>query len=262
MTTSHIASTLRHLPLALRALAQGASELLLPGSCAACRALTDGDDPLCALCARTLDPIAWPCPRCGLPLPKAADPPLTDGQAAPRAACLACQRRPPPWHTARAPFAYAGDLAVAIRRFKLAREVALARPLARLLAPTLDEAAAHADAFIPVPLHPARLRDREFNHASLLARGARRRGQPPVVEALDRVRDTPPQGTLDAARRRANVRGAFAVGKSHRAAVRGATVCLVDDVLTTGATAAACAEALLRAGAARVDVITLARTPP
>lgn len=231
-------------------LLRGLAELLLPATCAACRALTEGDAPFCAVCAITLDPIRAPCPRCGLPLPA----PGGDAQVP----CLGCQRHAPPWHAAHAPFAYAGELAAAIRRFKLGPEPTLARPLARLLTPSLDRIA--VDAFVPVPLHPARLRRREFNPSSLLARAARRRRDPPVVEALDRLRDTPPQGTLDAAARRDNVRHAFAVAARHRPIVRGAHLCLVDDVLTTGATAEACTAALLDGGAARVTVLTLART--
>ncbi len=224
---------------------RGIAELLLPAACPACDGLT-GEAPLCARCAATLERIERPCPRCALPL--APSPTV--------ARCLGCAQAPPPWHAARAPYVFGGELAAAIRRWKLGRRPELTRPLAALLAPAVAALPPTVDALVPVPLHPRRLRAREFNQASLLARAAR--GRLPVEEALDRVRDTPPQSHLDAAARARNVRGAFAA----RRRLDGAHVCLVDDLLTTGATAGACARALRAAGAARVDVLTLARALP
>ncbi|HZU82270.1 MAG TPA: ComF family protein [Polyangiaceae bacterium] len=237
--------------------ARGAVQLALPACCPACRSLTDEHAPLCALCARTLDAIDEGCPRCGLPLPPVERPPPR-----PPPRCLGCLRAPPAWESAHAPFAFTGELQSAIRRWKLGPDPSVTRPLAQLLAPAIGRFAA-CDAFVPVPLHARRLRWRGFNQASVLIRSARSRAPPPlpaVEELLDRTRDTPPQSTLDAAARRANVRDAFAVPRPER--VRGRYLCLVDDVLTTGATAAACARALRRAGARRVDVLTLARALP
>jgi ComF family protein len=161
------------------------------------------------------------------------------------------------------PYVFGGELAVAVRRWKLGGRAERTAALARLLAPSLARLGPGAEALVPVPLHPRRLRARGFNQASLLARAARRiaRAGPPVEELLDRLRDTAPQASLaDPAARRKNVRGAFAARP--RARVRGRHLVLVDDVLTTGATANACARALAAAGAARVDVLTLARTLP
>jgi ComF family protein len=236
----------------LRRFVQGLTELLLPASCAACGALSDEEAPLCAPCAATLEPIDRPCPRCGLPLPPGGAPAVD-------VRCLGCAAAPPPWESARAPYVFGGELAVAIRRWKLGRHADLARPLARLFAPALDGLDRSVDALVPVPLHPRRLRARGFNQASELARAARRRGvHPPVLELLDRVRDTPSQALLSAADRKKNVRGAFAASRD----LAGAHLVLVDDLLTTGATAAACALALEKAGAARVHVLTLARALP
>jgi ComF family protein len=147
----------------------------------------------------------------------------------------------------------------AILLFKHGGRLSLLRHLARLLA---EESPAHLplldwDGLVPVPLHWARRWQRGFNQAEVLARAVGRRHRLPVLRgALRRVRPTPPQqGDLEARRR--NVRDAFAVPVPSR--VAGRRLILVDDVFTTGATANACAGALLRAGAADVAVLTLAR---
>lgn len=234
----------------------GIAELLLPPLCPACSSPADAGSPFCAACTFTVDAIDHPCPRCGLSLP----PPSPGAVTGP---CLGCLRLPPPWASLRAPLAYAGALSVAVRRWKLGREPALTRPLAELLAPSLTRFVGAA-ALVPVPLHPLRLREREFNQASLLARAARRLAGSPmaVEELLDRVENSTPQSHLEASKRRDNVRRAFALSPIARARVRGRHLVLVDDVVTTGATAEACVRQLLAGGAARVDVLALARTLP
>jgi len=113
---------------------------------------------------------------------------------------------------------------------------------------------------VPVPLHRLRLLTRRYNQSALLARTlSRRSGVPLIVDGLVRHRSTPPQTRLPRTQRLRNVRGAFAVPAKHRARIGDRKILLVDDVMTTGATAEACAKALLRAGAARIDVLTLAR---
>jgi len=150
-------------------------------------------------------------------------------------------------------------VADAIRRFKWHGLPELARPLGRLLVAHLAQGL--PDRVVPVPLHPRRLRAREFNQAALLALFARGARGPPVdVQLLERIRDTLPQSQLPGPARQANVRGAFRV--SQRGDARGLRILLVDDVLTTGATAEACARALLEAGAREVAILTLARAVP
>ena len=118
---------------------------------------------------------------------------------------------------------------------------------------------AEADLIVPVPLHWSRLFARRYNQAALLAHAIHAAGGPPVgADWLIRRRRTPSQGKRNAAARERNVRAAFAVRPGRP--VKGRRIVLVDDVFTTGATVGECARVLRRAGAARVDVLTLART--
>ncbi len=133
---------------------------------------------------------------------------------------------------------------------------AFARWMVRAAAGLIND----ADLVVPVPLHRFRLWRRRYNQAALLALGITKlAGKQAVPDLLVRKRATPSQGRLSAAQRRANVRGAFAVRAERRAELAGKRVLLVDDVMTTGATVSSSARALLRAGAAAVDVVTLAR---
>jgi len=149
-------------------------------------------------------------------------------------------------------------LAAAVQSLKYGRRRSVAGALGALLAtryPFADDAL-----LIPVPLHPQRLRERGFNQAALLARAvARRRGLAVADRALRRSRATQGQPGLTAVERRRNLAGAFRVRQP--GLVAGRSVVVIDDVLTTGATADACARALLAAGASRVDVFTAGRAP-
>jgi ComF family protein len=200
------------------------------------------------------------CPGCGLLLRPAVPPTLP--------LCLRCAREHvvlPPDATLRdgiwAVHAYAGPLLRALARLKFHRQPAWAGPLGAVLSasPVLHHG---WDALVPVPLHPARLRERGYNQAVLLARFARRRlpsPRPPLEPSwLVRSRATAPQHRLPAAQRRQNLHGAFAVPRP--ALVRGRRVLLVDDVTTTGATLLAARTALMAAGAAEVGALALLRT--
>jgi ComF family protein len=214
--------------------------LLFPPRCAACNLLLSPGESFCEPCRLTFEPIRTACRKCGLP---------TFGVSVD--ACIGCLIRPRLFARARAPFIYGGAIAVAIRRFKWGGASELESPLGELLA-------AHCRApkglVIPVPLHPRRLRERGFNQA---ARLARRIANGNLLFALERVRDTPSQSRLGDREREKNVRGAFRVRRPE--VVRGQSVLVVDDVLTTGATAEACSRALLTAGAREIEVLTLAR---
>jgi ComF family protein len=155
---------------------------------------------------------------------------------------------------------YEGSLRELIHLFKYGKIKSLAGPLSRLLATALplDE---RFDAVAPVPLHWLRQWRRGFNQSELLARHVARRSGVPLVRALRRRRSTAAQAGLSNTGRRSNVSGAFAVPADERwrSRIRSKRILLIDDVMTTGSTAAACAFALKRAGAARVALLTLAR---
>lgn len=177
--------------------------------------------------------------------------------------CARCRRRPPAYRRARAYALYRAEAAndplrIGLHRFKYGRDVGLAGVLGDLLSAAAPLRAGDYDAVVPVPLHLDRLRWRGFNQSLLLARRLAPRAAAPITSRLlCRVRPTAPQVALDEKARTANVAGAFAV--TDGAQVRRRRLLLVDDVLTTGATAEACSRALLRAGAASVDVVVLAR---
>lgn len=231
--------------LALRA-AASALNLLFPARCSACDAA--GDAPFCAPCAETLLPAPAGCPTCGAPADEALLPALRPRR------CVPCRRAAPPFTAAAAPYLLGGALAEAIHRLKYEQHEELAAPLG-----VLFEACSvpKSDLLVPIPLHPRRLRQRGYDQAALLATAAGRRFHLPQAPLLRRIRDTGPQVGRDRAARERNLRGAFAASRP----VAGLSLCLVDDVLTTGATAAAAASALLAAGARRVEVRTLARAP-
>lgn len=226
-------------------------DLLFPPRCLVC-GLPD-PEILCGYCRRGFQVVPPPiCLRCGSPLAATG--------AADR--CPRCRRGTIPFAAARAPALYAGSLRTALHRLKFNGRRALGPLLGEFLAEFVRATAAlgHPDLVVPVPLHPSRERARGFNHAALLAAPvAETLGLPMDAALLERVTPTAPQRTLTGPERRANVRGAFRVRASAAAIVRGQALLLVDDVLTSGATAAECTRTLLAAGAAEVRVATVAR---
>jgi ComF family protein len=170
--------------------------------------------------------------------------------------CQDCARDRPRIDGVRACGRFDGAIRQAVHRLKYNGQRALAEPLAELLAKTA-QGLPPADAIVPVPLHPTRERQRGYNQSALLGRALGRRLDVPVLEAVSRVRKTDDQVGLDRRMRRENVKAAFACPQPEIAS--GRNLLLVDDVCTTGSTLNACAEPLLRAGAATVWGLVVAR---
>ncbi len=221
-------------------------------SCLLCDEPADTSAPLCSSCESELPWLGGHCLVCALPLP-------TVGLV-----CGECLKHPPAFGRVEVPWRYAFPVDTLITRFKHQAKWPYGRLMAELLSQHLlnsfDHGQPRPDILLPVPLANRRLRQRGFNQAALLARWLSQSLQLPLQEDwLLRTHDTPAQQKLDAAERKRNLRHAFAL--ADHAAINGRHLALVDDVLTTGATAESLARLLKKAGAARVDVYCLARTP-
>lgn len=211
---------------------------LLGGSCFLCRGASEA--LLCGGCSADLPVLpSARCPKCALPSPGGG-------------ICGRCLAHPPAYDETFAALAYAFPADTLVQALKFHAELALARFLGERLASVLP--AARPDVIVPVPLSARRLRSRGFNQALEIARSLGR----VEIDLLSRSRDTAPQFDLPWEDRQKNVRGAFAVSRR----VDGATIAVVDDVMTTGATLDEVARTLKAAGARRVVNWVVARTPP
>lgn len=232
------------------------SRCLVCGEACVREAARDERTPALDLCTACLSGLPWlraACARCARPLP------------APASACGLCLRRPPPQAGTVAAFLYEAPLDRLLPRLKFHQDLAAGRSLALAMAPAFAPTLADApppEALLPLPLHRSRLRRRGFDQTLELARPlARALDLPLRPDLLRRQRATAPQSRLDAAARRRNLRDAFSVVPPRRGRALPAHVVLFDDVMTTGATVQSAAQALLRAGVARVDVWVCARVP-
>ncbi len=224
-------------PGALRTLALLVGEALSPTTCASCDALIPFKNVFCPECAGSI----------------VRDAGVGESDGSSGSFCPGGLERVVAFSL------FGGAVAAALRRLKYEERPDLARPLGHLLRRAARDAglAVGADVEVPVPLHPRRLAERGFNQAALLA--AEVAGERTTApRALSRARDTPQQAMLDRAGRLKNVTRAFEAIDPAR--VRGRRVVLVDDVMTTGATLTACAEALLEAGASSVVGLVVARS--
>jgi len=230
---------------------RGAVDTIVPPRCLSCSEEATAPSSLCVACWNGLHHIDEPaCNSLGLPLA------YDQGEDAVSPGALAS---PPAWDRSRAAVVYddASRRLVHLLKFQDSQEAGLL--MARMMARAGRRLLAEADILVPIPLHPFRLWTRRFNQASYLAeRLSRISGKEFLPLALKRRRMTRSQVGLDAVARRRNVDGAFIVDPSSHPAIHGRRVLLIDDVRTTGATATACVNALRKAGAAQVDLLTFA----
>jgi ComF family protein len=244
-------------PAIFRQWTRTAAGLLWPARCAAC------DDPLddratpgfCRSCASAARPVTAPfCAICAEPF---------QGEITSSFSCQNCLGRRQQFDFAVAAWLSRGPVRTAIHHFKYGRRLALREPLARLLATGLADPriAARSDwLLVPVPLHPRRFREREFNQSEELARSLARLSGLPFARVLRRTRYTSTQAALRREDRLGNLKGAFALRWRAPRLTAGRAILLIDDVLTTGSTANACSAVLRKAGGAEmVAILTVAR---
>ena len=229
-------------------------DLVLPAQCPTCDVVVDEAGRFCPACFRRADFIIDPCcRRCGVGF-------ASSGEAGMSRTCAECLEKPPVWRQARAAFSYDDFSKQLILPLKYADRTEnagfLARHMARAGAALLHD----ADLLLPVPLHRRRLFTRRYNQAALLAwHIGRLAGRGVMVDGLARTRATRSLVTCNAEERAAIMAGAIGCRKARRGGLRDKRIVLIDDVLTTGSTASACAYALLQAGAASVDLLVAAR---
>jgi ComF family protein len=240
----------------LRWVGRSVLDFLVPPHCPCCDQEVSAPGLFCAACfARTGFATEPCCAVCGVMFGYAA-------QGGPDGVCPACRAAPPAFSRARAALRYDAQARRLILPFKHADRTEVAGVLAPHMARAGAALLREADLLVPVPLHRRRLFQRRYNQAALLARAlTRASGVPSMPDALVRHRATPALGAKSAAERAATLDGAFAVRPRRAAALAGRRILLIDDVMTSGATANACAAALRAASVADVAVLVAARVP-
>lgn len=229
--------------------------VIFPSACVSCdRPLWDDPVPfVCQTCWARLVPLPEPfCPHCGGPY---ASPVAL--QHSPSHECGTCRAKPPAFTQTWSLFPYQSPLREAIILFKYRGKRSLSKSFLQVMIPALP-ALPTIDVLIPIPLHPQRLREREYNQSLLLAHGLSQHLQIPLLlSCLLRVKQTVPQTSLSKKERLTNLHRAFAVENVSR--IKGQRILLIDDVFTTGTTLHECAKVLRKSGSGPVYGLTLAR---
>lgn len=241
---------------------------ILPPRCLKCDTVIGHTDGLCASCFKTvhfLDVVSGTyCQTCCLPLPGANPLAPKNQDPFPHNICMHCKKHPfVALHTVRAAFMYDKSSRPLVLAFKHADRTDMARSFAAWMRRVAGPLLAEADLVVPVPLHPLRLGARRYNQAALLAQYLVYKDQKGAYSplALRRVKNTSSQGYRGRVSRHANLEGAFRMDQQYRVNVSGGKILLVDDVMTTGATLDACAQALRNSNAFSVSALVLARAP-
>lgn len=230
-----------------------ALDLLFPPQCLSCDTLVPTHGTLCLACWNNIRFITDPhCACCGHPFDYA----LGDD-----ALCGECMREMPAFARARAVFRYDDASRALVLKLKYHDQTQLAAVYDTWLVKAGRELITESDAIVPVPLYYWRFVGRRYNQSALLAQTlSQKSGIRTIPDALMRTRATLSQSGLSRKQREDNVKGAFTINPKFRDAVKGKTILLIDDVMTTGVTLNECTKALVKAGAMRVNVLTLART--
>jgi len=240
----------------LRQAGRLALDLLLPPRCAACDNTVSVQGQLCSECFGRTNFVTVPlCLRCGVPFASA-------DQGGEEGLCPGCREHPPVFRQARAALRYDDQARRLILPLKHGDRIELAEILAPMMVRAGVGLLAAAEVLVPVPLHRRRLFQRKYNQAAVLAFAVGRlAGRPVLPDALVRTRRTEPLDRKSPEERAREVAGSFSVLPSRAGRIAGRTVLLVDDVMTSGSTAGACAAVLMAAGATAVDVLVAARVP-
>lgn len=237
----------------LRTISRRGLNILLPARCIGCGVNVEQAGALCVECWGKIQFISKPsCFKCGTPFPY---------HMGDNAICGGCMESPPLYDRAVSAFLYDDASRKLITRFKYGDQIHSARTLTEFMFRAGQDFLWQGDVIVPVPLHPIRLLKRRYNQSALLAQILSHQSDVPYnPSALVRSRHIPPQASLQRNKRQKNVKGAFDVPVKQQEYINGKIILLVDDVVTTGATLNECARVLKKAGAAKVFVLTLAKT--
>lgn len=227
-------------------------DIIFPPQCLVCRARVTAHGTLCTGCWGEIKFIAAPyCACCGLPF---------EFSLGEEALCGECIKERPPFSRARTAFCYDEHSSKLVTALKFSDQLHLAAIYGKWLDKAGKELILSSDVIVPVPLHWRRFIRRRYNQSALLAQAlAKQTGLTVLEDGLTRRKHTTPQTGLSREQRQKNLRGAFVIHNHHKDTIKGKSVLLVDDVMTTGSTIHQCSKTLLKGGAASVNVLTLAR---